>query len=205
MENELVVGRVAFNPTQTGTGRRGIMKGALAVIAGASILGMEGCNAQQWIDTALADLPTVIQVVGSIIAMAQGGALAAPVMAQLQNISGQATNDLNTAKDLITKFQANKDKTLLGQIDAALVAAQSDLNQILSAFHISDPTLQTTIAASVGLAITTVVGIQALLPPPPAAPTARLAMAKNNGSNAIKEAFNVIVSKNYPKAVLPIS
>lgn len=199
--------------------RRDFMtKGSTALILVGSGLAItaEGCNATSWIDTALSDLPAVLQIITSIagiIAAAQGGVVSGPLLAQINSISNQVQTDLNLAKTLITEYQSGKDAngvainkaTVLGKIDATLVTIQDNLNAILQAFHVSDPILQSTIAASIGLAIATVLGIQALIPAPPAATAARLSIQKQNGANAIKEAFNVIVGKNYPSKVLPIS
>jgi hypothetical protein len=159
--------------------------------------------------TALADLPTILQIVTSILSIVsatQGGVVSASVLATVNKYGDEAKSDLQTAQTLITSYQAAASSAkpgILGQIDAALIASENNLNAILTAFHVSDTTLEATIAAALGSAITIVLAIQLLIPPPPAAPATRLAMAKpSDQSAAMKAAYNLIVGKNYPSAVV---
>jgi hypothetical protein len=166
-------------------------------------VGLEGCSASQWIQTALTDLPTILQILTSILAVA--GVNAGPQVAEYGN---EAKADLQTAQSVIAAYKAaaaaNK-PGLLGQIEAALSAAQANLSGILTVFHSTDDTLAKTIAASVGAALTALLAIQSLIPAPPAATARRMTLAKSaqkDGNEVIKEAFNLIVGRNYPSAVI---
>jgi hypothetical protein len=182
--------------------RREFTKGAAVGAVGASVVSLEGCGASTWIDMVLADLPTILSIITSILGIVMGGGVPAALVSEIQNIANQVTTALQTAKTLIAQYQAAPNATLLAKIDAALVDAQSNLGAILNIFHVSDPVLQATISASVGLAITVVLGIEALIPVPPAASDARKALQTHGGSEAIKQAYNFILSGKYPNAVL---
>jgi hypothetical protein len=177
------------------TGTTGL---ALATVGAA-----EGCNASQWIQTALTDLPTILQIITSILAVAGVNA-----SAQVTEYGNEAKNDFTTAQSIIASYNAAASSAkpgLLGQIDAALSAGLANLSGILNAFHVNDQTLESTIAAAVGAAMTAVLAIQSLVPAPPAASAKRVALAKatqNNGDVVLRQAYNLIVAAHYPQAVI---
>jgi hypothetical protein len=185
------------NPTLT---RRALLqKGALAT-AGAAALStvtLEACNAQAWIQTALNDLPTILQIVTSIISIvgAATGSADAAAIAIAQKAAADATAALQAAQNFIQQYQANASAGLLNQIDNALTTAQSQLSSILTALHITNPTLQATIAAAIGSALAIVVYIQSLVPPPAVASAQRRAIhaSANSNAGAIKAAYNEAV------------
>lgn len=165
-----------------------------------------GCSAT-WIQTALNDLPILVQIatsIAGIVSAAQGqGAVDQNVAAQIQAISGQVKSDLQLVQNLVTSYQSASTTArpgLLSQIDSALGAVQTNLNALLLAFHVSSPSLQAAIVASVGLAITTVLAIQSLVPAPPAANAARVARSASPvrpmSASQLRSSFNAIVSSN---------
>jgi hypothetical protein len=183
-------------------------KVALAGAALGPVLVAEGCNPTMWIDIVLADLPSVIQVITSFLGMlsAAGVAIPASINTSVTEYGAETSTALNLAKTLVADYNANPNKgDALQKIDAALLDAQNHLSQILETFHVTDPTLQAAASAVVGGAITMVIAIQALVPPPPAATAPRTLLAKGAGSNAIEEAFNVIVGRHYPNAVIKLA
>lgn len=166
-------------------------------VALATVGAGEGCNATQWITTVLNDLPTVLQVISSIIAIigAAQGSVEAAALAVAQKAAADATAALKAAQAFVTQYQANAQPGLLNQIDDALSTAQAQLGSILGVLHINNQTLQATLAAGIGAALTAIVAIQALVPPPPAATSARLAMHKvSDNSAVIKRGFNESVA-----------
>jgi hypothetical protein len=184
-------------------------KGAMAATLLGSVAEMEGCNAQQWIATALADLPAILQVITSIVgivAAAKGGAVPQAVLDTVNRLGGEAKTDLQLAQTLVTQYQtaaASAKPDLLSKIDVALNDGLGSLQGILTAFHVNDTTLEATIAAALGSAITVVLAIQALIPAPPAATSSRKALgSSSNQSPAIKQAFNLIIGKAYPNAII---
>lgn len=186
------------NPTLT---RRALIRRGAIATAGAAALttvALEGCNAQAWIQTALNDLPTIIEIVTSIISIvgaAQGSADAGAI-AVAQKAASDAASALKAAQGFIASYQAAPTGGLLTEIDNALTAAQSNLGSILTALHISNPTLQATIGAAIGSALAVIVYIQSLVPPPPAATRARTAIKASPSSNAaaIRAAYNEAVT-----------
>ena len=199
METNLVVyGRRQF------VGHLAAGSAALA-IAGTAVE-LEGCNATQWIQIVLNDLPTLLQIAESIIAIvgaAQGSAEAGAI-AVAQKFAADAQTAIQTVQTLVTAYQSSPTATGLQKIDAALLAVQNNFAGVMSALHISNPTLQATLAAAIGSAITITVAIQALVPPPPApaptpAPTPvteNRAALHNSSSQALTEkvAFNMAVT-----------
>lgn len=183
-------------------------KGAVLALAVSSTATLEGCNAQQWLSLALADLPTILQVVTSIISIvgATQGSVQGPLLAEVNKYGAEAQNDLKNAQTLLAQYQTASSSAkpgILSKIDVALTVTQNNLSTILTDFHVVDQTLESTVAAALGAAITMVVAIQALIPPPPAAQTARMAIQNNKDqSAAMKQAYNLIVGKNYPKAAI---
>lgn len=184
-----------FNPTLT---RRALIaKGAAASVVLGTAGSLVACNVKEWIAIALKDLPVVLQIAQSIIAMigASAGSVDLGISQQAHQAADQAKRGLETALALIQSYEANPQPGLLGQIDSALLAAQANLGSVLTVFHISNPVLQATVAAAIGSAITVVVAIQALVPPPPAASAARMKLsAPKDQSAAIRTAFNEIVA-----------
>lgn len=156
--------------------REMLKKSAVAGVAGCTLTGAaltEGCNAQQWLTIALNDLPTVLQIAESIISIigaAQGVASPAAV-AQAQIVAQKAKDALTEAQTFLTQYEANKTTTLLGNVDDALTTAQGQLGSILSILGINNPTLQATLAAAIGSALTIIVAVQTLVPAPAPAPT----------------------------------
>jgi hypothetical protein len=174
-------------------------------------VGLEGCNANQWITTALADLPTILQIITSIIGIvAAAGAVPANLIAKVNQWGNDAKTALETAQNVITSYQTAQSTAkpgMLAEIDSALSAALANLTSILNVFQVGgDLTLESVIAAALGSAITAVLAIEALVPAPPApaAKKVRLMTAQKaqNGSAIMREAYNLIVGERYPNSVV---
>jgi hypothetical protein len=158
---------------------------------------VSGCS-QAWIDVAIQDIPVVLQIAVSILSIVQTArGVEDPAVVDLANsAAAQAKTDLETLKTLVADYQAAAavDKpNLVGKIDAALAVAQQDLASVLTAFHVKNQNLQLTIATSVGLALSTLAAIQALIPAQ-AAKVSRVA-AKPISPKELKRAFNSTVRK----------
>jgi hypothetical protein len=160
----------------------------------------EGCNTSQWLTVALNDLPTVLQIATSIIAIigAASGASTAPAVALANSAAQKAKDAITEAQTFLTQYQANKTTTLLGNVDDALTVAQSQLGSILSILNITDPKWQATLSAGISAALVIIVAVQTLIPAPvPATPTPaasrRAQLSKvtaTNQSIAIKVGYN---------------
>jgi hypothetical protein len=181
------------------TATRYATKGLLAITLSAMLI-VSGCSTS-WVQVAVNDLPVLVQIATSIlgiVAAAQGkGAVDPAVAAKVQIVAGQVKSDLELVQSLVAAYQsaAAADKPgLLSKVDSALSSVQSNLNALLAAAHVNNAALQATIAASVGLAITTVLAIQSLIPAP-AAKGARSAVKPMNAKQ-LRSSFNSIVASN---------
>jgi hypothetical protein len=126
-----------------------------------------GCSAQ-WISIALADLPVLTQMalnIGTIITTLQSGKqISAADATAVQNISAQASKDLNLLEALYNEYQANPSANALQKIQSVIADINLNLPALLQAAHISDPVLSARIAAAVNLILTTVASFATLIP-----------------------------------------
>src|ERR1700722_10865328 len=138
----------------------------LAIIVSMSLLAT-GCSAQ-WISVALADLPVLTQMalnIGAIIATLQSGQqVSATDAAAIQNISAQASQDLNLLESLYNQYKSNPSASGLQKIQTAIADVDRSLPALLQAAHIGDPVLSARVAAGVNLILTTVASFAALVP-----------------------------------------
>ncbi|MGA9039472.1 MAG: hypothetical protein WB421_02955 [Terriglobales bacterium] len=158
-----------------------MMKAVLAVVLAVSLLAT-GCSAQ-WISVALADLPVLTQMalnIAALVATLQSGKqLSAGEAAAIQNISAEASRDLNLLETLYNQYKANPSATGLQKIDDAIATINANLPALLQAAHIGDPMLSARITAAVNLILTTVTSFASLIPQTAAMPKAqRVAAAK---------------------------
>lgn len=189
-----------------------IAKASVCTILSLTLI-LAGCSAS-WINAALADLPVITQValnIASIVAAAQGKGQSGPaVTSQTQNIAAQVKSDLTLVQSLISSYKSStaaQKPALVQKISAALADVQTNLNAILTAVHVSDAALQATIAAAVGVAVTTIASIESLLPQPVPAPASGAvrasAAAKPPSARQLKKQFNAIFAANgFPQAEL---
>lgn len=152
--------------------RRGFLKLSATGAAVAFIpatLAIEGCSTN-WVQVVLNDLPTVIQIVNSIVsvvATASGnGALAATVAAELTVASQTAQASLQAFQDAVNAYNASKTQGNLSAVIAALNAVQADLQKVIAALPAGtvSTNVETVIVAAIGVAITTLSSIQLLIP-----------------------------------------
>jgi hypothetical protein len=145
-------------------------KPVLAMVLSISLLAT-GCSAQ-WIRIALADLPVLTQMalnIGTIITTLQSGKqISSADAAAIQNISAQASKDLNLLEALYNEYQSNPSASALQKIHTVIADIDQSLPALLQAAHIGDPVLSTRVAAGVNLILTTVASFAALIPQPSA-------------------------------------
>lgn len=182
--------------------RKRFIEGIFAVVLSMTLV-LSGCAVKaEWIKVALDDLPTIIQIITSVIGMvgaAQGkGQVDTAMVSQMQVISSQVQADIQLVQKLVNDYQTADAITkpgILNKIDSSLSMVQTNLSALLAAFHVNNAALQTTIASSLGLAITTILAIQSLLP---ASSSARKTVrpVKPMSSVELKSTFNGIVNSN---------
>lgn len=166
----------------------------------ASTLGLSGCSASSWITIAINDLPTILQIVTTIISIvgAASGSADAGAVTVATNAANQALADLKEVELLIQGYQTAPSASVLAKIDAGLMDVQTNLAGLLTAFHISNPVLQATLAAAIGSALTILVALQALIPAPATSSALRVelhkAAASSNNALVLKRSFNESVA-----------
>jgi hypothetical protein len=138
----------------------------LAIVLSISLIAT-GCSAQ-WISIALADLPALTQMalnLGTIITTLESGQQISPTeAAAIQNISAQASKDLNLLATLYNQYKANPSASVLQKIQSAIADINQSLPALLQAAHISDPVLSVRVTAGVNLILTTVASFATLIP-----------------------------------------
>jgi len=138
----------------------------LAILLSVSLLAT-GCSAQ-WIGVALADLPVLVQMalnIGTLVTTLQlGQQLSATEAAAIQNISTEASKDLNLLQALYNDYKANPSATAIQKIQNTIADINQNLPAVLQAAHISNPILSARVAAAVNLILTTVASFAALIP-----------------------------------------
>jgi hypothetical protein len=138
----------------------------LAVVLSISLLAT-GCSAQ-WISIALADLPVLTQMalnIGTIVTTLESGKqISSADAVAIQNISAQASKDLNLLEALYNEYKANPSASALQKIQSVIADINQNLPALLQAAHIGDPVLSARIAAGVNLILTTVASFALLIP-----------------------------------------
>jgi hypothetical protein len=84
--------------------------------------------------------------------------------AAIQNISAEASKDLNLLPVLYDQYQANPDKGTLAKIQSLIADVNQNLPALLQATHISDPTPSARVTAAVNLILSTVTSFASLMP-----------------------------------------
>src|SRR5579863_5440934 len=143
------------------SGMRVVLAIALAISLAAT-----GCSSQ-WISTALADLPVLLQMalnIATFAETAQGKVISAADQAAIQTISSEASKDLNLLQTLYNEYKASPSDATLQKINAAIGVVQQNLPALLQAAHISDAALAQQVTAGVNLILSTVESFAALIP-----------------------------------------
>jgi len=126
-----------------------------------------GCSAE-WIKVALADLPILLQMalnIGTLVTTLQSGQqLSSSEAAAIQNISNEASRDLNLLQTLYNEYEASPSPTTVQKIQNGIAEINQNLPALLQVTHVSDPVLSTRITAAVNLILSTVNSFAALIP-----------------------------------------
>jgi len=167
-----------------------------------------GCSAQ-WIKVALADLPVLLQMalnIGALVTTLQSGQqLSSSEAAEIQNISNEASRDLNLLQTLYNEYETSPSPTTIQKIQNAIADINQNLSALLQAAHLSDPVLSTRITAAVNLILSTVNSFAALIPPSGAAPMAQKVMRRPTAvphASDLKKQWNQQVCGPTGKAAL---
>ena len=103
----------------------------------------------------------------TLVATLQGKNVSAADLQTIQSAGAQAGADLQLMQSLITQYQkadAAAQPGLLNQIQVAMGAVQSTLNGVLPALHIKDAATQAKITAVIGILLSEVQSVAAIVP-----------------------------------------
>jgi hypothetical protein len=147
---------VKFNSMKT------VLAGTLCVAIIAT-----GCTAQ-WIGVALADLPVLTQmalnITSLVVTLQSGQQISVADAAAVQNISNEASQDLNLLQTLYNQYKASPDAATLQKIQGTIATINQNLPGLLAQVRVSDPVVGARITAGVNLILTTVQSFAALMP-----------------------------------------
>lgn len=109
-----------------------------------------GCGSST-IDTVLQDLPIAVDIAASVINIVSPGN--AELANEVTEYAGKVSGDLKLIESLISQYKTNLAKApagVLGQVNAALNDAQTNLGAILQAVGVKDAKVTAAVAAAIG-------------------------------------------------------
>ncbi len=148
--------------------KAGMGKAGLAVVLCGALM-WTACSTA-WIDEAeqiVAALIPAIANLMTLVAELQGKNISAADLQTIQSAGAQAGADLQLMQSLIAQYEkadAGAQPGLLHEIQAAMSAVQLTLNNLLPALHIKDAAAQAKITAVVGMLISEVESVAAIVP-----------------------------------------
>ncbi len=145
-----------------------IRKALIATVLAATLM-LSACSTA-WIGEAEQIVEALIPAVANLVTLVatlQGKSVTAADLQTIQNAGAQAGAELQLMQSLINQYQkadAAAQPGLLNQIQAAMNAVQTTLNGLLPVLHIKDVATQAKITAVVGLLISEVESMAAIVP-----------------------------------------
>src|SRR5271163_2754511 len=104
----------------------------------------------------------------TLIGALEGKGVSTQDLQLMQSASTQAQTDLQLIGTLVTQYQQATDAatqaTLLAKIQAAIATVQTNLSALLPALHITDLATQAKVTAVIGLILSEVQSLEAILP-----------------------------------------
>jgi hypothetical protein len=146
----------------------GIAKWLVAVVM--SVTMMSTACSTTWISEAEKIVAVLIPATANVVTLVatlQGKTVTASDLQTIQSAGTQAGADLELMQSLVTQYQkadASAQPGLLNQIQAATSAVQLTLNGLLPALHIKDVATQAKVTAVVGLLLSEVESMAAIVP-----------------------------------------
>jgi len=145
-----------------------VTRAVLALVLCSTLI-WTGCSTA-WVGQAeeivAALIPAAANIV-TLVAALQGKSVSAADMQTIQNAGTQAGADLQLIASLIAAYQkadAGTQPGILNQIESAINAAQGSLQGLLPALHIKDAATQAKITAVIGIVLSEVQSLAAILP-----------------------------------------
>jgi hypothetical protein len=132
-------------------------------------IGLAGCSTA-WISEAEQIVAALIPAAANLltlVAALQGKAVSAADLQAIQNSGSQAGTDLQLIQSLIAAYNqadAAAKPGIVGQLESAIQATQASLQGLLPALHIKDASTQAKITAIVGVLLSEVQSLAAVVP-----------------------------------------
>lgn len=148
--------------------RNGLGRIGLALLLSATMI-LAGCSTD-WVQEAEQIVAVMIPGAANLvtlIAMLEGKTVTAEDLAMVQSAGTQAGSDLQLIQSLIAaydKADATAKPGILSQIQSSLNAVQANLQGLLPALHIKDAATQTKLTAVVGILLSEVQSLAAVVP-----------------------------------------
>jgi hypothetical protein len=145
-----------------------IEKALIAMVLTVTLM-LTACSTA-WIGEAEQIVEALIPAVANLVTLVttlQGKSVTTTDLQMIQNAGAEAGADLQLMQSLINQYQkadATAQPGLLNQIQAAMNAVQTTLNGLLPALQIKDVATQAKITAVVGLLISEVESMEAIVP-----------------------------------------
>jgi len=147
---------------------RNIGRMLLALVLSATLI-LSGCSTN-WVDEAEQIVSVLIPAAGNVVtlvALLQGKTVTAEDLQTIQNAGTQAQADLQLIQSLIAaygKADAAAKPGIMNQMQSAIGAVGGNLQELLGALHIKDAATQTKITAAVGIVLSEVQSLAAVIP-----------------------------------------
>jgi len=177
-------------------------------------IGLAGCSTS-WIGEAEEIVAALIPAASNLVALVaalQGKTISASDLATIQNAGTQAGADLQLIQSLITAYEkadAAAQPGIMNQIESAIGAVQGLLEGLLPALHIKDATTQAKITAVVGIVLSEVQSLAAIIPIVTKSPTFAAQNAAKMGhpraplsANAFVASYNATMTAKTGNAAL---
>ena len=143
---------------------------ALAALVLCATMILTACSTA-WIAEAEEIVAALIPAAANLLTLIealQGNGVSTQDLQVMQSASTQAQADLQLINTLVTQYQQATDAatqaSLLAQIQTAITTVQSNLSGLLPALHITDPATQAKVTAVIGLILSEVQSLEAILP-----------------------------------------
>jgi hypothetical protein len=167
-----------------------------------------GCSAQ-WINVALQDLPVLTQMalnVATLVSALASGKQASPGhVAVIQNISAQASRDLNLLQSLYNEYKVSPSANTMQKIQSVITDLDQNLPALLQAAHISNATLSARITAAVNLILSTVNNFGALIPQRSRVTSRTMPTTAVPRARDLKRQWNQQCARYSPRRTAPMS
>lgn len=148
--------------------KNGLGKMMLALVLSFTMV-WSGCSTN-WIEEAEQIVSALIPAAANLLALVaalEGKSVSAADLQVIQNAGTQAGADLQLIQSLITAYQqadASAQPGILNQIESAINAVQANLQGLLPALHIKDAATQTKVTAVIGILLSEVQSLAAVVP-----------------------------------------